>query len=62
MQGQDVEAEITLTLEEAHRGGARSLSLQAAEPCTDCGGSGSKDGEDLSNLSRRGSYTPTEIA
>ena len=45
MRGQDVEAEIALTLEETHRGGARSLSLQGAEPCTDCGGSGSKDGK-----------------
>ena len=45
MRGQDVEAEIALTLEETHRGGARSLSLRAAEPCTDCGGSGSKDGK-----------------
>jgi len=45
MRGQDVEAEIALTLEESHRGGTRSLSLQAAEPCTGCGGSGSKDGK-----------------
>jgi len=45
MRGQDVEAEIALTLEETHRGGTRSLSLQAAEACTDCGGSGSKDGK-----------------
>src|SRR4249920_817901 len=45
MRGRDVEAEIALTLEESHRGGTRSLSLQAAEPCTDCGGSGSKDGK-----------------
>jgi DnaJ-class molecular chaperone len=45
MRGQDVEAEITLTLEEAHRGGTRGLSFQATEPCADCGGSGSKDGK-----------------
>jgi curved DNA-binding protein len=45
MRGQDVEAELALTLEEAHRGGTRSLSFQAAEPCPDCGGSGLKDGK-----------------
>jgi curved DNA-binding protein len=45
MRGQDVEAEIALTLEEAHRGGTRSLSFHAPEPCVDCGGSGSKDGK-----------------
>ena len=45
MRGQDVEAEIALTLEEAHRGGKRSISLQVAETCSDCRGSGSKDGK-----------------
>jgi curved DNA-binding protein len=45
MRGEDVDAEITLTLEEAHRGGTRSLGLQLDEPCPTCGGSGSKDGK-----------------
>jgi DnaJ-class molecular chaperone len=45
MRGNDVEAEITLTLEEAHRGGTRSVSLQVDEPCPDCGGTGSKNGK-----------------
>jgi DnaJ-class molecular chaperone len=45
MRGQDVEAEISLTLEEAHRGGSRKITLQATETCPDCGGSGSKDGK-----------------
>jgi DnaJ-class molecular chaperone len=44
MRGEDVEAEIPLTLEEAHRGGRRTINLQATEPCPDCRGSGSKDG------------------
>jgi DnaJ-class molecular chaperone len=43
MRGQDVEAEIVLTLEEAHRGGKRTINLQVAEPCPDCRGSGLKD-------------------
>ena len=45
MRGQDVEAEIALTLEEAHRGGTRSINFHAPEPCIDCGGSGLKDGK-----------------
>lgn len=45
MRGQHVEAELALTLEEAHRGGTRSLSFQAAEACADCGGSGTKGGK-----------------
>jgi DnaJ-class molecular chaperone len=45
MRGQDIEAEIPLTLEEAHRGGKRAITLQAAETCPDCRGSGSKDGK-----------------
>jgi DnaJ-class molecular chaperone len=44
MRGNDVEAEITLTLEEAHRGTTRSLTLQTTDRCPDCGGTGSKDG------------------
>ncbi|MCI0660222.1 MAG: J domain-containing protein [Acidobacteria bacterium] len=40
MRGSDVEAEILLTLEEAHRGVTRTITLEAAERCPDCGGSG----------------------
>jgi DnaJ-class molecular chaperone len=45
MRGQDVEAEITLTLEEAHRGGTRTIHFDAMETCTECNGTGSKDGK-----------------
>src|SRR5712692_3344480 len=45
MRGQDIEAEIPLTLEEAHRGGTRSITLQSIETCPDCHGSGIKDGK-----------------
>jgi DnaJ-class molecular chaperone len=45
MRGQDVEAEIALALEEAHRGGKRNIGLQVTETCPDCHGSGSKDGK-----------------
>ena len=45
MRGQDVEAEIPLTLEEAHRGVKRTITLQVTETCPDCKGSGLKDGK-----------------
>ncbi len=45
MRGQDVESEIKLTLEEAHRGVKRSLNFQFSDTCPDCHGRGSKDGK-----------------
>jgi DnaJ-class molecular chaperone len=43
MRGRDIEADIELGLEEAHRGGTRSLSLQTSQICPECRGTGSKD-------------------
>jgi curved DNA-binding protein len=43
LRGQDVEAEVPIALEEADRGGRRSLSLEIDEPCPECGGTGAKD-------------------
>ena len=42
-RGQDVEAELELSLEEAHRGGRRTLQLQTADTCPTCNGAGVKD-------------------
>jgi DnaJ-class molecular chaperone len=39
-RGEDVEAHLELSLEEAHRGGRRTLQMQAAETCLTCNGSG----------------------
>lgn len=47
MRGSDIEAEIALTLEEAHRGGSRSVTLQSSEACAECRGTGSKDGKTI---------------
>lgn len=44
MRGLDIEADIGLQLEEVHRGATRSLTLQVAERCAQCGGTGSRDG------------------
>src|SRR5258705_5343679 len=42
-RGADVEAELELSLEEAHRGVRRTLQLQVAETCPTCNGTGLKD-------------------
>lgn len=39
-RGRDVEAELELSLEDAHRGGRQTLSLQSAESCPTCQGTG----------------------
>lgn len=44
-RGRDVEAELELSLEEAHRGGRRTLQMQATEVCPTCNGTGMKDGK-----------------
>lgn len=40
VRGQDIESEIELALEEAYRGGEKSLQFTTREACLDCGGSG----------------------
>jgi DnaJ-class molecular chaperone len=55
MRGSDVEAEISLTLEEAHRGVTRTITIEAAERCPDCGGSGIKDKQTCPTCRGRGS-------
>jgi DnaJ-class molecular chaperone len=45
LRGLDAEAEVELTLEDAHRGVKRNITLQAMETCTDCRGSGTKDND-----------------
>lgn len=42
-RGQDVEAQLELSLEEAHRGGRRTLQLHVADTCPTCNGTGVKD-------------------
>jgi DnaJ-class molecular chaperone len=42
-RGRDVEAELELSLEEAHKGGRRTLQMQATETCPNCNGTGVKD-------------------
>jgi molecular chaperone DnaJ/curved DNA-binding protein len=42
--GQDYEHEVDVTLEEAFNGTQRILQMEVPEACTNCGGSGIKDG------------------
>jgi len=44
-RGRDIEAELETSLEEAHRGGRRTLQMQVSEVCPTCGGTGMKDGK-----------------
>jgi curved DNA-binding protein len=44
MRGADVEAGLSLPLEDIQQGATRTLTLQAAERCPSCGGSGTQDG------------------
>ena len=39
-RGRDIKSPIEVTLEEAHQGTTRTISLQSAEPCPACQGSG----------------------
>jgi DnaJ-class molecular chaperone len=54
-RGSNVEAEISLTLEEAHHGATRKLSLEAIEICPDCGGTGSKNDKACAGCRGKGS-------
>lgn len=40
VRGQDIESELELALEEAYRGGEKSLQLATRDVCRDCGGTG----------------------
>lgn len=43
VRGRDLEVEAPISLEEAHRGTTRTLSLTSTEPCPECGGTGERD-------------------
>jgi DnaJ-class molecular chaperone len=45
MRGQDVESEMQIDLDEAHRGTTKTISMQAAVPCPTCNGAGEVDGK-----------------
>jgi curved DNA-binding protein len=57
MRGSDLEFELPLSLEEAHRGGTRVLTVPVTEPCPTCGGSGEKDRVPTDDADRSGGGT-----
>jgi curved DNA-binding protein len=57
MRGSDVEAELSLPLEEAHHGVTRTITFEVAERCPDCGGSGTRDKHACPTCRGRGSIT-----
>lgn len=44
MRGQDLEAEMEINLEDAHRGATRAITIQSTIPCSACNGSGGING------------------
>jgi DnaJ-class molecular chaperone len=44
-RGEDVQASVEISLEEAYTGARKTFSLEADEPCPSCGGSGNADGK-----------------
>ena len=44
-RGSDIESEISIPLEEAHRGTRRAVRIPVEELCPECGGTGIKDGK-----------------
>jgi curved DNA-binding protein len=45
MRGQDIEAAIELSLEEAHHGATRTITLQTTAVCSPCNGSGMRENQ-----------------
>ncbi|MEK6323070.1 MAG: J domain-containing protein [Acidobacteriota bacterium] len=43
-RGQDAEAEMEISLEDAHRGGRHRITLQGTRPCPACGATGTSSG------------------
>ncbi len=58
--GNDVHADLLVSLEEAHQGGIRSVSLRRSVPCPDCNGTGLKSRRPCSECSGQGQIQRTE--
>ena len=59
-QGSDVEGDIMVTLEEAVRGSVRSVTMQRALRCDNCGGTGQRGGRGCSVCGGTGRVERTE--
>jgi DnaJ-class molecular chaperone len=56
-RGQDYQASIEISLEDAFHGARKSVSLEIDEPCSACDGSGHSDGRRCSTCKGRGGET-----
>ena len=45
-KGSDIHADVTITIEEAYKGGKRTIQVQKQKKCPHCNGTGSSDGKD----------------
>jgi DnaJ-class molecular chaperone len=59
-RGSDIESQIDLTLEEAHRGTSRSLSIPLEESCSECGGTGEHEKKPCAKCGSSGVQTRLE--
>jgi DnaJ-class molecular chaperone len=59
-RGSDIESEISIPIEEAHRGTKRLVRVPVEEPCPECGGTGIKEGKTCPLC--HGSGTETRLA
>jgi DnaJ-class molecular chaperone len=57
MRGQDVEADISLSLEDIHRGAVRSLAFQVTDRCPTCNGTGQVDSKTCPTCRGMGAVT-----
>jgi len=59
-QGQDLEGDILVTLEEAMRGSVRSVSVKRGVPCPQCGGTGRQGARACTTCGGAGQVAKTE--
>jgi curved DNA-binding protein len=59
-RGGDAESEVAVSLEEAHGGASRSVRIPLEEPCSECRGTGRKDGRACSVCGGAGVRTRLE--
>lgn len=60
-RGSDVHANVTMTLEEAYRGGRREVEVDKIEDCPHCHGTGSEDGRETACPHCQGRGVITEV-
>jgi len=59
-RGSDIESEVSISLEEAHRGTKRLVRIPVEEPCPKCKGTGTTEGKICSVCDGSGMVTRTE--